>query len=221
MVGPVDTGELVRSLVRIPGSGYDKSAGSSCLDLARVSTLAASVPVPQTLPPALVSKRLAQPQSVSSQAKLGSNTGAAIGALPSTFTVGPNSRGRKRSCAEEASTGSARSSAAPAQSSGQSPPVKRTRIVYMTAEQLTRCPNVLTVNTPSGPILCLSLQSPSSSNPSATPISQENLSQLVNERNSLRQQNLQLQQRLALYLHIFRNRNRLTSMAEGLGVKIP
>lgn len=220
MVGPADTGELVRSLVRIPGSGYDKSAGSACLDLARVSTLAASVPVPQTLPPALVSQKQPPPQNVTDQTKLGSKTGAAIGALPKTLPVVPSSRGRKRSCAEEAATGSARSSAASSQSSGQSQPVKRTRIVYMTAEQLARCPNVSTVNTPSGPIFCMSLQSTSSNSP-APSISQDSLSQLLNERNSLRQQNVQLQQRLALYLHIFRNRNRLTSVAEGLGVKIP
>ncbi|XP_063601308.1 uncharacterized protein LOC134785305 isoform X2 [Penaeus indicus] len=217
MVGPVDTGELVRSLVRIPGSGHDKSAGSVCLDLARVSTLAASVPVPQTLPPALLSQKQPPPQD---QTKLGSKTGAAIGALPRTLTLLPNSRGRKRSCAEEAATSSARSSAASSQSSGQSPPVKRTRIVYMTAEQLARCPNVSTVNTPSGPIFCMSLQSTSSNSP-APSISQDSLSQLLNDRNNLRQQNVQLQQRLALYLHIFRNRNRLTSVAEGLGVKIP
>ncbi|XP_027214724.2 uncharacterized protein [Penaeus vannamei] len=213
MVGPVDTGELVRSLVRIPGSGHDRSAGSTCLDLARVSTLAASVPVPQTLPPALMPHKQPPPQYAVDRTKLGSNTGAAIGALL------PN-RGRKRSCAEEASTASARSSAASSQSSGQSPPVKRTRIVYMTAEQLARCPNVSTINTPSGPIFCMSLRSTSSTTP-APAISQDNLSQLLNERNNLRQQNVQLQQRLALYLHIFRNRNRLTSVAEGLGVKIP
>ncbi|XP_047479514.1 uncharacterized protein LOC125032433 isoform X2 [Penaeus chinensis] len=219
MVGPVDTGELVRSLVRIPGSGYDKSAGSACLDLARVSTLAASVPVPQTLPPALMSQRQ-PPQNLTDQTKLGSKAGAAIGAFPRTLTLVPNSRGRKRSCAEEAATGSARSSAASSQSSGQSLPVKRTRIVYMTAEQLARCPNVSTVNTPSGPIFCMSLQSTSSNSP-APSISQDSLPQLLNERNTLRQQNVQLQQRLALYQHIFRNRNRLTSVAEGLGVKIP
>ena len=150
MVGPVDTGELVRSLVRIPGSGHVRSAGTICLDLARVSTLAASVPVPQTLPPALVSHKQPPPQNAADQTKLGSKTAAAIGAVPRTLSA----LTRKRSCAEDASTGSARggSTALP-----QGPPVKRSRIVYMTAEQLARLPNVSTINTPSGPIFCISL----------------------------------------------------------------
>ena len=46
--------KLVKSFVLIPGSGSDPSAGSECLNLARVSSLAASVPISSTLPPALV-----------------------------------------------------------------------------------------------------------------------------------------------------------------------
>ena len=50
MVGPLNLGPLVMSLVRLPGSGWDESAGSSPLDLSRASPLAATVSVPMTLP---------------------------------------------------------------------------------------------------------------------------------------------------------------------------
>ena len=53
MVAPHNTGDLIRSLIRVPGSGLDKTAGSEFLDLGRTSSLAARVPVPRTLPPAL------------------------------------------------------------------------------------------------------------------------------------------------------------------------
>lgn len=54
MVAPADTGEHVRSLVRIPGSGQGKAVASTILmDLSRVSSFAAMFPVPTTLPDAL------------------------------------------------------------------------------------------------------------------------------------------------------------------------
>ena len=50
MVVPHCTGDLVRSFVRVPSSGIEKSAKPVLCDLARVSTLAAIVSVPQNLP---------------------------------------------------------------------------------------------------------------------------------------------------------------------------
>ena len=52
MVAPHQIGDLVRSFVRIPGSGSSKSATPGFCDLARTSTLAAAIPIPQNLPPA-------------------------------------------------------------------------------------------------------------------------------------------------------------------------
>ena len=52
MVGPHQVGDLVRSFVRVPGSGTEKSAKPTFCDLARASNLAATVPIPQSLPPA-------------------------------------------------------------------------------------------------------------------------------------------------------------------------
>ena len=52
MVAPHQVGDLVRSFVRVPGSGSEKSAKPVFCDLAKASTLAATVSVPQNLPPA-------------------------------------------------------------------------------------------------------------------------------------------------------------------------
>ena len=64
MVVPHDTGDLVRSLVRVPGSGSNLSAGSECLNLGRVSNLAASVNIPSTLPPELIRRTSLPPSSL-------------------------------------------------------------------------------------------------------------------------------------------------------------
>ena len=52
MVAPHQVGDLVRSFVRVPGSGSEKSAKPAFCDLARASTLAATVAVPKDFPPA-------------------------------------------------------------------------------------------------------------------------------------------------------------------------
>lgn len=46
MVAPHEIGDPVRSYVRIPGSGSDKTAKSLCCDLSRVSLVAAAAPIP-------------------------------------------------------------------------------------------------------------------------------------------------------------------------------
>ena len=51
MVVPHQVGDLVRSFVRVPGSGSDLSAKPTFCDLGRLSTLAATVSVPQNLLP--------------------------------------------------------------------------------------------------------------------------------------------------------------------------
>ena len=52
MVASYQSGDLVRSFLRIPGSGSDKLAKPNIYDLGSVSPLAATVPIPQNLPPA-------------------------------------------------------------------------------------------------------------------------------------------------------------------------
>ena len=52
MVVPHQVGDIIRSFVRVPGSGSERSANPVLCDLARASTLAATVPIPQNPPPA-------------------------------------------------------------------------------------------------------------------------------------------------------------------------
>ena len=52
MVAPHQVGDLVRSFVRVPGSGFEKSAKPAFCDLGRASNYAATVSIPQNLPPA-------------------------------------------------------------------------------------------------------------------------------------------------------------------------
>ena len=55
MSPPYCAESVVTSLVRVPGSGFDKNTETKCLDLSKVSSLATIVPVPR-LPPALLAK---------------------------------------------------------------------------------------------------------------------------------------------------------------------
>ena len=61
MVAPYEIGDPVRSFVRVPGSGSDKTAKSKCCDLSRVSSAAATVPVRPTLPNATPTRILLVP----------------------------------------------------------------------------------------------------------------------------------------------------------------
>lgn len=67
MVAPYEIGDPVRSYVRVPGSGTDKTAKSLCCDLARVSSLAAAAPIPQNHvqePPSTTSEQTARNENV-------------------------------------------------------------------------------------------------------------------------------------------------------------
>lgn len=214
MVAPHETGDLVRSLVRVPGSGSDRSAGSECLDLARASTLAASVPVPKTLPAALASPKVPQQ---SKNEKLVGQTGPAadvLGGNSSSANGRSNTNGdRKRQRPEEpAETGNF---------SSESSAPKRPRIVYMTPEQvLSHASRMVSVSTAAGPLLFLPLQ-PSTSNSPPSSLREASVSQLIQERNTLRQENQVLQQQLALFQQLFKDKKRLGSVVKRLGVKIP
>ncbi|XP_063604579.1 uncharacterized protein LOC134780055 [Penaeus indicus] len=62
MAPPHGTSLAVRSMVRIPGSGWDRSASAVCCDFSKVSTLAASAVTPQPLP--LLHQRLSSRPSL-------------------------------------------------------------------------------------------------------------------------------------------------------------
>ena len=50
MVAEHEIGRLVNSFVRVPGSGFDRNAEDSCLDLGKISSFAARINVPPSLP---------------------------------------------------------------------------------------------------------------------------------------------------------------------------
>lgn len=196
MVAPHDTGDLVRSLVRVPGSGSNRSAGSECLDLGRASSLAASVPVPTTLPPALAMPTVVGPTNSSENKKLGSQVGVTAGILPTKLA---NAEHRKRQRSQETSEDGSNSSSA-----------KKPRIY--TFHQAVSVPA-------SGSVVLLALQPQTSSQPSVNLAT--SLSQLIQERDNLRRENQELQNRLALFQQLFRDKKRLTSVVKRLGVNVP
>lgn len=235
MVAPSDTGALVRSLVRVPGSGSDSSAGSVCCDLARASTLAASVPVNPTLPAALTSNRPSQ-QSVAAKSphqnhanKMRECTNAGLAAkrvleanvkVRSPVTATPtNSTSSKRPCPQEfvrtRMTGSANSRSSGQGETQENFQAKRARIVYVTPQLVAEHANIIQGPLPTGTI---SVHVPQNKN--APVMSPTTIAQLLQERNSLRQENQVLQQHLSLFHQLFRNKEKLTSVVKQLGINV-
>ena len=224
MVASYDTGDLVRSLVRVPGSGSDRTAGSECLDLARASSLAASVPVPMTLPAALATPKIIRVSPHTSvNEKLESQVGAAVAA---TATATAAAAGIIAAAAAAAKPDRKRQrpldSSEAGNSTGESAPVtKRARIVYMTPQQvMSQASRLVSVSTPVGPVLFLPLQAQTQSSPPLA-LNEASLSQLIQQRNNLRQENQDLQQRLSLFQQLFKDKKRLASVIKRLGVEVP
>ena len=198
MVVPHEEREIGRSLVGVPGSGSCKSAGSECLDLARASCLAASVPV--SLPPALVTLKRTPPTSPPVN-KLDTHEGVAASILPRS------SEGRKRPH-HEISSGA--SNAQPT----------KARIVYLTPQELqNHASRVVPVSTPAGPVLFLAAQPRSETSPPII-LDQTTLSNYIKERDNLVQENQELQRRLTLFKLLFKDKMRLSSVVQRLGVNV-
>nr|BDT63583.1 MAG: hypothetical protein [Pasiphaea japonica whispovirus] len=218
MVAPHENGNLVRSLVRVPGSGSDMTAGSEYLDLARTSSLAASVRIPQSLPAALTTRRIPRPH-VSLNDKLGGQVGTATGIL--TATDDPRHTHFKDF---SASGGAANINC--------NPPRKRARLVYMTPQQVINQANrMVSVVSPVEHVLLLPMQ-PQTSQTSYTPnspisLTRASLAQLIQERNNLRQENQMLRQenqklqyRLLLFQQLFKDKKKLGNVVKRLGLNV-
>ena len=81
MVASYETGDIVQSFVRVPGSGSDRSLPSSCCDLGRTSTLAAMVPVSAHLPAAIANRTPTtqeKEEKMASKRKLGDDSGVKL-----------------------------------------------------------------------------------------------------------------------------------------------
>ena len=221
MVAPHDTGDLVRSLIRVPGSGTDRAAGAQWLDLARASSLAASVPVPQTLPPALANLNASLPPALTSVSeKLVMANGVDVGIVDET-EVNPSNR--KRSSPSDAATPTTNTTNT---TTTTTPTVtKRARVMYMTKEQiLSLAGRIVPVDTPNGPILVLQgLQAAAGSGQGNLKgnLSGASVSQLIQERDNLREENQRLQHRLNLFQQLFKDKKRLGSVVKRLGVELP
>ena len=204
MVVPYDTGDIIRSLVRVPGSGSDRTAGSECLDLARVSSLAASVRVEPTLPAALATPKIIIRKShhtSSLNEKLGSQVGTAAGIIKEAKPSGSGDHKRERQTGDLSA-----------------PVTKRARIVYMTPQQvMSQANRLVPISTPVGPILFLPLQAQMQNQTPPLSLNEASLSQLIQERNNLRQENRNLQERLSLFQQLFKDKKRLDSVIKRLG----
>ena len=131
---------LVKSFVLIPGSGLDPSAGSECLNLARVSSLAASIPISSTLPPALVK-----------------NKRVTTSPPPSSFENNNNNNNKlddnqKRIAADILPTRKRKIK-------NNENNIKKARIIYMSQQELMKNKDRISfINTPVGSALFLSAQ---------------------------------------------------------------
>ena len=221
MVNPYDSGDLVRSLVRVVGSGFNyQEAGTKILNLAKVSSLAASVPISLTLPPILAGSptnttSLDNVNFTSNDEKL--RDGVAAGILPRNEkeTVTPTST-FERNATKRARTVSSSFSSPP------SPPPKRSRTdcVTMTPEELRQqiIPRLVPVNTTTGVVLYLAAQPVL--NPPRNLSDDATLAELTEERDKLKAENEELRRRLSLFQQLFRDKNRLSRVVNQLGLKI-
>lgn len=157
MVAPHDTGDLVRSLVRVPGSGRDRTLSSVCCDLSKVSPFAATVAVPQALPSA-IARPLEEPQQLATNLK--------------KKIIKKENPGKHK----------------PRLRTGQLPNLSRSMTTAPMQQQQQLSITALT--------------------------------QLLQERNALREENLALQRRVILFQQLFRDKKRLTAVVKRLGVKV-
>lgn len=205
MVAPHDTGDLVRSLVRVPGSGRDRTMASVCCDLSNVSSYAATVPVPQALPPA-IARPLVEPQQPEinprengSDPKDLTSTHKRARPQPSEISRGINSVPQIDVSRDNRSS---------------LPTLKRLRVVYLTPQQVGQ-------RTGQPPNLSLTMSivqmQPQQQQQQLSTI---DIAQLLQERDDLRGENLALQKRLALFQQLFRDKKRLTSVVKRLGVNV-
>ena len=203
MVAPYVTGGIVRSYVRITGSGRDRAAVAESLDLSNVSQLAASVPVPQTLPEAL---RKPQVDLSPAQAnKPGANTVVVHDGVV------------------KLSESNKRPNAIPPTESAP----KRTRfnVVHSPAQQVVNQQRkTMFVQTSDGPAILVPVhgnQTQSPSQPqSGSSVGIISPGELIRERDNLRRENLHLRRRLHVFQQLFKDKNRLASVVKRLGVEV-
>ena len=191
MVAPHDTGELVRSLVRVPGSGYDyEKVGSKSLDLGRASSLAALVSVPP-LPAVLNNTPVSPPPPPMNNQKLQDKESAVRAGI-----IGSGGGGPSKIVVNN----------------------KVYKVIMMTPAELQKnAKRLVPIFTPQGNFLSLTAQSlPSENLPSRS--KKPSLQELIHSVNMLKQENKILEKRLCLFQQLFKDKKRLKSVVKRLGV---
>ncbi|KAG7169777.1 hypothetical protein Hamer_G018021 [Homarus americanus] len=198
MVAPHNTGDLVRSLVRIPDSGglNNSSVDTIALNLGRVSTLVASRPViTTTIPPYLTksktSKVNSQENQNSVQNKLGGDATEILNeVLKFCQNIGS-------ATASSTTTSHKRSLPDSEESAGLEPVKKKICITQQVADIVS--------SSPSGYLIRLTI-------PQYIDYANTTIKVLTEEVNTLRQQ-------VHLFQMLFKNKDRLIDVVKRLGVK--
>lgn len=268
MVAPGEFSDLSRSLVRVPGSGSDRSAAPSTCDLGCVSSLAATVPINPKLPAIITNPRRqstprppTESETTNTVNKLGMKSpgpmkNARTRPAPSQPYIVP--RGNERDQApQNTSTTAEGATTTPFPAMSPVPTVrlpagffsnKQGRITTMTTQELVnRAPNILHVNTQAGPVLLMPVTSEASKLQGSRIVTQPSvqigkvaqqggvkeastglrgpsvsvmtLEQILQQQDSLRQKNVQLQQQVNRYRQLFRNPEKLKAVMRQLGIK--
>ena len=229
MVAPYELGDPIRSYVRVPGSGTDKAARPLCCDLSRVSLLAAAAPIPpshvqDTQPSANEQPEAGQAMGTGVDTKqdlkarlknlevkhgLEGNNQATSPPNHEALSNDQNRENdctvnpRKRSCREEAE--------ATEDGSGDTSSTcpKRARVTPRENDGgRDRSISSVGINTAG----C------GSQTPSVGTQTNEPMNDVVRERNQLREQNIVLERRLAVFRDLFRDRERLIRLLRAVEV---
>ncbi|KAK7074127.1 hypothetical protein SK128_011804 [Halocaridina rubra] len=210
MVASHDPGQLVRSLVRIPGSGTDRNLPSACVDFSNISSLAGRVRVSRTLPPALRRPMLEH----APKREVGEASSSGYLLEESTKSI-DNTRKRGR----EQDIGTVQCQAKEVSSS--SPPSKMFRVAYMTkAEAVKNFPLGKFVNSSSGVKYVVDDYQKEHNHTVPGAFLACSASQLIKQRQSLLEENRLLRHQLILFKQLLGNKERLASVAKSLGVHI-
>ena len=193
MVAEHDIGELQRSLIRVPGSGYNYlSDGTRLLNLGVTSGIAAAIPfIP--LPAALNNTPVSPP--------------------PPPPPPPMNNKLMNLDAAIRAGIISHDDGTLKIEN-------KKYKIIMMTPDELQKnTTRLVPIVTPYGNVLKLTKSLPSESLPSSQSSEKKSLMELIHNVNVLKRDNEILQKRLSVFQQLFKNKNRLKSLVKRLDVK--
>ena len=211
MVAQNDTGQVVRSLVRVPGSGFDITLPSNCLDLGKMSSIAASIRI-SPLPSCLVQP---QREHKAKRAEMETEYSCTLKEcqLDKHQKTDFYAKTEKRQI-EEGQTAPQKKQRCDTKKE-QSPDINDSRPIVICGHMqlLVHSGHIIQIKSPaSGNSTSMGILGVDGTTPS--------MSQLHQELSSLRAENASLKRKLSLFQQLFKNKNRLTSVVKRLGVKV-